>query len=96
MSALVVIAKITAHEGKAEAAKAALLGLVAPTQKEAGFIQYDFHQDLNNPHVFYAYEQWESMAHLQAHGQSAHIKAMQANTKNIIVSSELTFLKKIH
>lgn len=95
MPNLVVIAKITAVEGQSEPAKAALLELVEPTKKEEGCIQYDFHQDLNNPHLFYAYEIWESMAHLQAHGKSEHIKAMQAKTKDSIVSSELSFLNRI-
>jgi len=65
------------------------------TAAEGHCIQYDFHQDLKNPHLFYAYEQWETMAHLQAHGKSAHISAMKANTKGIILSSELSFLNKI-
>lgn len=95
MPNLVVIAKITAVEGKSEAAKTALLELVEPTQQEAGCIQYTFHQDLNNPHLFYAYEIWESMDHLKAHGQSAHILAMRAKTKDSIISSELSFLKGI-
>lgn len=95
MPPLVIIAKITAVEGKSEAAKAALLELVAPTRKEEGCIQYDFHQDLNNPHLFYAYEQWETMAHLQAHGKSDHILAMRNKTKDSIISSELSFLKGI-
>ena len=95
MPNLVIIAKITAVEGKSAAAKGALLELVEPTQKEAGCIQYDFHQDQNNPHLFYAYEIWESMAHLQAHGKSDHILAMRAKTKDSIISSELSFLNKI-
>lgn len=95
MPNLVIIAKITAAEGQADAAKAALLELVEPTRQEEGCIQYDFHQDLKNPHLFYAYEQWETEAHLQAHGQSAHIQAMRAKTKGIILSSELSFLNKI-
>ncbi len=95
MPNLVIIAKITAAEGQSAAAKAALLELVDPTRKEAGCIQYDFHQDLKNPHLFYAYEQWETVEHLQAHGKSEHINAMRAKTKGIILSSELSFLNRI-
>ncbi len=95
MPNLVIIAKITAAEGQSEAAKAALLEVVEPTRKEVGCIQYDFHQDLNNPDLFYAYEQWETIAHLQAHGKSEHISAMKTKTKEIILSSELSFLNKI-
>lgn len=95
MPNLVIIAKITAAEGQSEAAKAALLELVEPTRNEVGCIQYDFHQDLNNPHLFYAYEQWETAEHLQSHGKSAHILAMRDKTKGIILSSELSFLNKI-
>lgn len=95
MPNLVIIAKITAVEGQSEAAKAALLELVEPTRKEAGCIQYDFHQDLKSPDLFYAYEQWETMEHLAAHGKSDHILAMRAKTKGVIISSELSFLNKI-
>lgn len=95
MPNLIIIAKITAAEGQSEAAKEALLELVEPTRAEAGCIQYDFHQDLKNPHLFYAYEQWETAEHLQAHGKSDHISAMKVKTKGSILSSELSFLNKI-
>jgi quinol monooxygenase YgiN len=93
--ALVIIAKITAVEGKSEAVKAAILELVEPTLKEAGCIQYDMHQDLNNPHLFYVYERWETQAHLQAHSESEHIMAMRGKTTETIQNVELSYLKRI-
>ncbi len=95
MPNLIVIAKLTAKENHAEAVKAALLGLVEPTLKEAGCLQYDCHQDIKNPHLFYFYEIWESAEHLKAHGKSDHIQAMGVKTKGLIVGRELNMMYKL-
>lgn len=70
---LTIVAIIEAQEGKAEFVKAEMLKLLEPTRKEAGCIQYDLHQDNDNPCVFVFHEQWESEALLQDHLDSAHI-----------------------
>jgi len=95
MSNLVVIAKLTAKENHAEEVKEALLGLIEPTLKEEGCIQYDCHQDLKNPHLFYFYEIWESADHLKAHSMADHIQSMGIKTKGLIVGRELSMLKKL-
>ena len=95
MSNLIVIAKITAKENHAEEVKTALLALAEPTLQEDGCIQYDCHQDNGNPHVFYFYEIWESADHLQAHGQSDHIKSMRIATEGMIVGRELNTMHKL-
>ena len=95
MPNLVVIAKLTAKENHAEEVKVALLELIEPTLKEEGCIQYDCHQDLKNPHLFYFYEIWESADHLKAHGLANHIEAMRSKTKGLIVGRELSMLQKL-
>lgn len=96
MSNLVIIAKITASDGKSEDAKKLLIGLIEPTLKEEGCMQYDLHQDNNNPHLFYFYEIWESMEHLKAHGKSDHILAMREKSKGCIDKIELNFLSLVN
>ena len=53
---LTIVARIEANVDKVKFVKAELLKLVAPTLEEAGCIQYDLHQDNENPGVFVFYE----------------------------------------
>jgi hypothetical protein len=50
---LTIFAEAYAKPGKEEALRKVLLGLVAPTKKEAGCVQYDLHVDNDDPrHCF--------------------------------------------
>ncbi len=73
---ITVIATFQARPGKEAELKNALIGLVTPTRKEAGCLNYDLHQLPENPARFLFHENWTSKAHLDAHLQSAHIKAL--------------------
>jgi len=50
--ALTIVATIEAKPDKIDLVKAELQKLIAPTLKEAGCIQYDLHQDNQNPAFF--------------------------------------------
>ena len=52
-----------------------LLDLVAQTRKEKGCVNYDLHQSRDNPREFVMYENWESVADLDAHARSEHLQA---------------------
>jgi quinol monooxygenase YgiN len=56
--------------------RTALTGLLAPTRLEAGCINYDLHAATDDPAKFLFHENWTSKAHLDAHLQSSHIKAL--------------------
>lgn len=73
MKQLTVVAKITAKKGKEALAKTALEGLIAPTLKEEGCIEYRLHTSADRPEEFLFYENWESEAHLQQHLKNTHI-----------------------
>ena len=75
MKTVTVVATFQAKPGKEEELKKVLTGLVAPTRQEAGCINYDLHQSPEEPGKFLFHENWTSKAHLDAHLQSAHIKA---------------------
>ena len=75
MKTLTVFATFEARPGKEAELRAALIGLVAPTRKEAGNISYDFHCALDNPAKFLSYETWASKAQADAHLQSSHVAA---------------------
>jgi len=71
---LTVMAKIKAKPGKEEETKAVLEGLLKPTRQEEGCIQYDMHQDHDDPSLFFFYENWESREHLDRHLKTPHLK----------------------
>ena len=67
-----------------ELVRSELLKLVEPTRKEPGCIQYDLHQDNENPEVFVFYENWESRELWQAHMNSVHLKAYANATEGAV------------
>jgi quinol monooxygenase YgiN len=73
MKKLSVVATIKAKQGNADEVRSELLKLIEPTRGEAGCINYDLHQLLDDPNCFVFYENWESKDHLDQHLASAHI-----------------------
>ncbi len=67
-----------AKEGQVEALKSALLGLVEPTRAEAGCIQYDLHQDHQDPAAFLFYEIWKDRAVWLVHMETPHLQGFRA------------------
>jgi quinol monooxygenase YgiN len=67
MKQLTIIANIKANEDKVELVKAELLKLIEVTRAEKGCINYDLHQDHNNPAHFIFYENWETREAWQVH-----------------------------
>jgi quinol monooxygenase YgiN len=73
---ITVTATFQARPGKETELRAALAGLLGPTRKEAGCINYDLHEAPEEPGKFLFHENWTSQAHLDAHLQSAHLKEL--------------------
>jgi len=73
---LTVVATFQARPGKEAELRAALMGLVNPTRKETGCLNYDLHQSADDPARFLFHENWTSKAHLDAHLQTPHIQAL--------------------
>jgi quinol monooxygenase YgiN len=71
-----VVATFQARPGKEAELKNALTGLIAPTRQEAGCLNYDLHASPEDPAKFLFHENWTSQTHLDAHLQSAQIKAL--------------------
>ena len=91
-----VVATFQARPGKEAELRAALLGLVAPTRKEAGCLNYDLHQSPEEPAKFLFYENWTSKAALDVHLQSAHVKALLPRVDELCMAfPEITVWEKI-
>lgn len=84
MSKLTIIANITAKSDKIEFVKSELEKLIGTTRSEEGCLQYDLHQDNQNPAHFMFYENWESRELWQKHINNQHLKDYMAATDGAI------------
>jgi quinol monooxygenase YgiN len=71
-----VIASMRVKEGAQEQILPIIKQLVAETVKETGCKRYECTKDLRDNRHLLMLETWESQAHLDAHMQSAHFKAL--------------------
>ena len=93
---ITVVATFQARPGQEAELKKALIGLVAPTRQEAGCLNYDLHALPVDPAKFLFHENWTSKAHLEAHLESAHIKALLPRVDELAVAMpEITIWEKI-
>ena len=81
---LTITASILAKPEKREFVRQALLNLIPPTLKEEGCLNYDLHQDNENPDRFFFYENWESRALWLNHNDSDHIAAHRKATEGAV------------
>lgn len=81
---LTVVARVKAKPGKEEEVRKELLALTGPTRSEPGCINYDLHQDLDNPSVFMFYENWKSKEDLDKHMETAHFKAWREKAEILL------------
>jgi quinol monooxygenase YgiN len=81
---LTVFAEIHANPGKEKAVREVMEGLIEPTRKEEGCVEYILHVDNDKPGHFVVYEIWHSMAHLQAHIATPHLQAFLARSAELL------------
>lgn len=94
MSKLTIVANIKANDDKIELVKAELLKLIEITRAEAGCINYDLHQDNENPAHFMFYENWETRELWQAHMGNQHLQDYMAATNGAV--AEFTLNEMTH
>jgi len=93
---LTVVARIKAKQGKESQVRKALLSLVAPSREDPGCVNYDLHQALDDPALFFFHENWTSEAHLERHLQKPELKAVLAKLEDLLVGPpQITLWKKI-
>ena len=92
---LTIVAQITAEPGKHDLVRAELEKLVPITRAEAGCIQYDLHQDNENPGFFVFFENWESRELWQTHMNAPHLAAYMAATDGAVSNFVLNEMTKI-
>ncbi len=89
MPKLTILANIHAKPDQIETVKAELLKLIPITRAEEGCVQYDLHQDNENPDHFVFYEIWESRELWQTHMEAPHLAAYKRATDGAIAEFTL-------
>lgn len=86
MKTITVVATFEARPGKETELRTALVGLVAPTRKETGCLNYDLHILPENPAKFLFHENWTTKAALDVHLQTPHIQALLPRVGELCVA----------
>lgn len=81
---LTIVANIHAKPDKIDLVKSELIKLIETTRAEEGCIDYDMHQDNENPAHFMFYENWESRELWQAHMGNQHLADYMAATDGAV------------
>ena len=93
---LTVVAQIKAKPGKEVAVRQELLSLLGPSRKDAGCLNYDLHQALDNPGLFLFHENWTSKAHLDQHLQKPDLQvALERVGQMVAEPPQITLWEKI-
>ena len=82
--ALTVFAEFHARPGREEELGRLLKGLLEPTRKEPGCLQYDLHVDNDKPGHFLFFENWTSMPLLDEHLGSPHLTDLQTRSADLV------------
>ncbi len=87
---LTIVANIHAMPDQVDLVKSELVKLIEKTLTEPGCINYDLHQDNENPAHFMFYENWENRDLWQEHMNAPHLALFAEATKgaveNVIVN----------
>ena len=89
MTQLTIVANIKANDDKIDLVRAELLKLIDITRAEAGCINYDLHQDNDNPAHFLFYENWESRELWQTHMNNQHLADYMRATEGAVAEFTL-------
>ena len=92
---LTIVARISVKEGNVDLVKSELLKLIEVTRAEEGCINYDLHQDNENPNFFIFHENWETRELWQAHMNNPHLAAYLAATDGAVEAFVVHEMKHI-
>ncbi|KAA9001192.1 antibiotic biosynthesis monooxygenase [Affinibrenneria salicis] len=90
-----VVATLKAKAEYLQEVTQAVTQAVAPARQEEGNIQYDLHEDINEPGVFLFFERWKSNEALEEHNKTAHFTALIAALENKVEFTTIRLLKSL-
>ncbi len=93
---IVLVARLKVKEAKIEETKKAALAIVADSRAEAGNVNYDIHQAIDDPTVFVWHETWANKAAIEEHFATDFFKNFAATVEKIAVEPpQITLTKMI-
>ena len=92
---LTIVARIIAKPGQVDFVKTELVKLIEPTLAERGCLQYDLHQDDDQPEIFLFFENWETRDLWQDHMQSSHLQNFKTATDASVVDIKIHEMTKV-
>ena len=93
---LTVIAYMRAAPGKTDELREGLKALIEPTSQEDGYVNYDLHESVEEPGVFFFYENWESGDALDAHLAAPHLQQILTRLDELLEGElSITRLRRI-
>ena len=95
MPKLTIVAHIHAQPDQADLVKAELEKLLPITRAEDGCLQYDLHQDHENPAHFLFFENWASREQWRTHMDAPHLAAYMAATDGAVTEFTLNEMSQI-
>ena len=95
MAQLTIVANIHANPDRIGLVKAELEKLIPVTRAEEGCINYDLHQDNDDPAHFTFYENWESRELWQDHMRAPHLAAYMEATDGAVAEFTVSEMTKI-
>ncbi|WP_394246418.1 putative quinol monooxygenase [Vibrio profundi] len=95
MTQLTIVANIIAKPNHIELVKSELIKLIDITRQEQGCVNYDLHQDNENPAHFMFYENWTSRELWQAHMANQHLADYMAATEGCVETFTLNEMTHI-
>lgn len=95
MPTLTIVANITARADKIDLVKVELERLISITRAEEGCINYDLHQDNENPAHFLFYENWDSRELWQTHMNAQHLQDYMAATEGAVEEFTVNEMSRI-
>ncbi|AKJ42205.1 putative quinol monooxygenase [Pragia fontium] len=96
MSEITIVATLTIKSDFQAPLMEQLKKLVDSSRAEEGCLQYDLHQDKENPLVYVFIERWASQPILDAHNQSEHFTSFAQFTKGKIESLNINLMSKVY
>ena len=92
---LTIVAILQALPGFENDVAKALKDCIAPTQAEAGCLQYDLHTDNNKPGLFLFFENWATREEWLVHMESDHLAAMKIATEGKMEAPVIYEMEKV-
>lgn len=79
-----IITIVKSNPGSIEETKKLLTDMAIHSKKEVACVQYDLHQDRENPACFFFHEIWESGEGLALHNTQSYIQKFKSRASEIL------------